>query len=334
MADAPPVDVAPVAPPEDAVDASALEQGADAGPAVDAPSSPKVTAASADALLKRVAEVQKKLLEGRFEARTRAAVTEMCSSLAQSAPHVRSGAAAAGVFALLTSALQVAECAPSACEAVAALASDASTARALRAAGVLPPLVALLSPVTNPAALAAASALRAMASECEAARDAAREAGAIPPLVLLLHSGPRSPLSLASASALRNLARNNEANRDALREAGGIAPLVALLDAGAEEEVRPARAATRTRPPCAVGAFARCCKVSSVPPNWQCAALRLCAAAKERPLVQRWLLRRTRTEPNRASAGDGARLRRDHEHGIPQRLQLRVHPQSQRHGRH
>jgi hypothetical protein len=238
MADAPPVDAAPVAPPEDAVDASAQSEGVDGGSAVTAPSSPKLTAASAEALLARVAEVQAKLLEGRFEARTRAAVTEMCTALAASAPAIRSGAAAAGVFALLTSALQVAECAVPACEAVAALASDASTARALRAAGVLPPLVALLSPVTNPAALAAASALRAMASECEVARDAARQAGAIPPLVLLLHSGPRSPLSLASASALRNLARNNEANRDALRESGGIAPLVALLDAGETEEAR------------------------------------------------------------------------------------------------
>ena len=67
-------------------------------------------------------------------------------------------AAAAGVYALLSSALQVKECAIPACEAVAALSTDASTARALRAAGVLPPLVALLSPPTNPAAVAAVNA--------------------------------------------------------------------------------------------------------------------------------------------------------------------------------
>ena len=228
---------APVAPPEDAVTA-ATEGGVDAGSAFDTPVSPKVTQASAEALLARVAEVQQKLVDGRFELRTRTAVSEMCVALAASAPHVRGGAAAAGVYALLASALQVKECAIPACEAVAALSTDASTARALRAAGVLPPLVALLSPPANPAAQAAAVALRAMASECEAARDAARDAGAIAPLVLLLHSGPRSPLSCAAAAALRNLARNNDANRDALREAGGIAPLVALLDAGDDLEVR------------------------------------------------------------------------------------------------
>jgi hypothetical protein len=230
---------APVPPPEDAVTANTAS-GVDAGSATTEPLSPKITQALAEALLARVAEVQKKLVDGRFELRTRTAVSEMCSALAASAPHVRSGAAAAGVYALLASALQVKECAVPACEAVAALSTDASTARALRAAGVLPPLVALLSPPNNPAAQAAAVALRAMASECEAARDAARDAGAIPPLVLLLHSGPRSPLSCAAAAALRNLARNNDANRDALREAGGIAPLVALLDAGDDLEVRSA----------------------------------------------------------------------------------------------
>ena len=103
---------------------------------------------------------------------------------------------------------------------------------AIRAAGGIPPLVALLrTGAESMAAQKAAGALANLASNTTN-KDAIRTAGGIPPLVDLLTAGARAegPFEAGqhAAAVLANLA-SNPINKDAIRQAGGIAALVALL---------------------------------------------------------------------------------------------------------
>jgi hypothetical protein len=101
---------------------------------------------------------------------------------------------------------------------------------ALRAAGVLPPLVALVMNGTTNQKLWAAETLGTMASNSdENCVEIARQ-GAIQPLVSLLRSGTDMQRQEA-AYALGNLAADNDLNRATISREGAIPPMVAFVKA-------------------------------------------------------------------------------------------------------
>jgi len=112
---------------------------------------------------------------------------------------------------------------------------------AIANAGAIPPLVVLVTSGTDVVKENAAAALMTLAVNNDGVKVAIVDAAAIPPLVLLIESGTTGAKEKAAAT-LRNLAVHNS-NKVLIAKAGGIPPLVNLVRRGASGAKEQAAAA-------------------------------------------------------------------------------------------